>query len=301
MTATPRRHRPARGRRRLRTAAARPAAAARCWPRSCCSSLLFGAGSLRYDSFFSGQVLLNLFIDNAFLIVLAVGMTFVILTGGIDLSRRVGGGAVRRCSPRKLLSRGWGPVPVMVAGAGHRRRRSGWLMGAGHPLLRDPAVHRHAGRHVPGPRPLLRDQRRVHPDQRPAVHRHRPGTRSRCPATRSSARRGRRGGRGRRRPPTCCTPPASAARVYAVGGNAALGDADGPAGGPDQDRRLRDQRVLLGDRRAAVRLLHAVGLQPARGRHGAGRHRRRRHRRHPALRRGRATSSARCSACWCSA
>ncbi|MDT7581684.1 MAG: galactofuranose transport system permease protein, partial [Pseudonocardiales bacterium] len=48
--------------------------------------VLFGAGSLRYDSFFSGQVLLNLFVDNAFLIVLAVGMTFVILTGGIDLS-----------------------------------------------------------------------------------------------------------------------------------------------------------------------------------------------------------------------
>ena len=30
--------------------------------------------------------MLNLFVDNAFLIVLAVGMTFVILTGGIDLS-----------------------------------------------------------------------------------------------------------------------------------------------------------------------------------------------------------------------
>jgi len=48
--------------------------------------LLFGAGSLRYDGFASGQVFANLFIDNAFLIVLAVGMTFVILTGGIDLS-----------------------------------------------------------------------------------------------------------------------------------------------------------------------------------------------------------------------
>ena len=29
---------------------------------------------------------LNLFVDNAFLLVAAVGMTFVILTGGIDLS-----------------------------------------------------------------------------------------------------------------------------------------------------------------------------------------------------------------------
>ncbi|MGB3437709.1 MAG: galactofuranose ABC transporter, permease protein YjfF [Actinophytocola sp.] len=48
--------------------------------------LTFGAGSIRYDGFASGQVVANLFIDNAFLIVVAVGMTFVILTGGIDLS-----------------------------------------------------------------------------------------------------------------------------------------------------------------------------------------------------------------------
>ncbi|MGX7828430.1 galactofuranose ABC transporter, permease protein YjfF [Actinokineospora sp. 24-640] len=46
----------------------------------------FGAGSIRYEGFASGQVVANLFIDNAFLIVVAVGMTFVILTGGIDLS-----------------------------------------------------------------------------------------------------------------------------------------------------------------------------------------------------------------------
>ncbi|RZL99113.1 MAG: sugar ABC transporter permease YjfF, partial [Variovorax sp.] len=36
-------------------------------------------GSLRYDGFFSAQVFLNLLIDNAFLVVVAVGMTFVIL------------------------------------------------------------------------------------------------------------------------------------------------------------------------------------------------------------------------------
>ena len=33
-----------------------------------------------------GQVFLNLLIDNAFLLVVAIGMTFVILAGGIDLS-----------------------------------------------------------------------------------------------------------------------------------------------------------------------------------------------------------------------
>lgn len=48
--------------------------------------VVFAAGGIRYPGFFAGQVILNLFVDNAYLIVLAVGMTFVILTGGIDLS-----------------------------------------------------------------------------------------------------------------------------------------------------------------------------------------------------------------------
>ena len=43
-------------------------------------------GSLSYTGFFSAQAFLNLLIDNAFLVIVAVGMTFVILTGGIDLS-----------------------------------------------------------------------------------------------------------------------------------------------------------------------------------------------------------------------
>ncbi len=47
---------------------------------------LFSIGGIRYEGFASPQVVLNLFFDNSFLIVLAVGMTFVILTGGIDLS-----------------------------------------------------------------------------------------------------------------------------------------------------------------------------------------------------------------------
>lgn len=48
--------------------------------------LMVAAGGLLYDGFFSAQVLLNLLIDNAFLLIVAVGMCFVILTGGIDLS-----------------------------------------------------------------------------------------------------------------------------------------------------------------------------------------------------------------------
>lgn len=48
--------------------------------------IMFAAGSFRYTGFFSLQVLMNLLVDNAFLLVTAVGMSFVILSGGIDLS-----------------------------------------------------------------------------------------------------------------------------------------------------------------------------------------------------------------------
>lgn len=49
-------------------------------------ALASAGGGLAYDGFLSPQVFLNLLIDNAFLLIVAVGMSFVILTGGIDLS-----------------------------------------------------------------------------------------------------------------------------------------------------------------------------------------------------------------------
>lgn len=48
--------------------------------------VMFGMGGAAYPGFLSLQVVLNLLIDNSFLLVIAVGMTFVILSGGIDLS-----------------------------------------------------------------------------------------------------------------------------------------------------------------------------------------------------------------------
>ena len=48
--------------------------------------LMFGLGSIAFTGFFSVQNFFNLFIDNAYLLILAVGMTFVIISGGIDLS-----------------------------------------------------------------------------------------------------------------------------------------------------------------------------------------------------------------------
>ena len=47
---------------------------------------LFGFGSFMYTGFGSLQVLLGLLVDNSFLLIVAIGTTFVILSGGIDLS-----------------------------------------------------------------------------------------------------------------------------------------------------------------------------------------------------------------------
>lgn len=47
---------------------------------------MYTGGVVRYDNFDRPQVVANLFINNAHLLVIAVGVTFVILSGGIDLS-----------------------------------------------------------------------------------------------------------------------------------------------------------------------------------------------------------------------
>jgi ribose/xylose/arabinose/galactoside ABC-type transport system permease subunit len=73
---------------------------------------MFTTVIMRYDFASPGQVFLNLLVDNAHLIVLAVGMTFVILTGGIDLSV----GSVVALSTvilAKALQSGW-PAPVAI-------------------------------------------------------------------------------------------------------------------------------------------------------------------------------------------
>src|SRR3954467_1835852 len=75
--------------------------------------VMFTAGSIRYEDFASAQIVLNILIDNAFLLVVAIGMTFVILTGGIDLSV----GAVVALSTvlcaTFVQQKGWSPVIVL--------------------------------------------------------------------------------------------------------------------------------------------------------------------------------------------
>ncbi|WP_050696821.1 galactofuranose ABC transporter, permease protein YjfF [Anaeromassilibacillus senegalensis] len=48
--------------------------------------VLFGAASVAYDNFFSFSTLFNLLNDNGYLIIASIGITFVLLTGGIDIS-----------------------------------------------------------------------------------------------------------------------------------------------------------------------------------------------------------------------
>jgi simple sugar transport system permease protein len=70
-------------------------------------------GAVRYPGFLSPQVFLNLLIDNAFLCVVAIGMTFVILSGGIDLS--VGAMvALTTVVTASLLEAGWNPYATMA-------------------------------------------------------------------------------------------------------------------------------------------------------------------------------------------
>jgi simple sugar transport system permease protein len=48
--------------------------------------LLYVIAGIRYESFFSARVFVNFLSDNAVLGIAAIGLTFVILSGGIDLS-----------------------------------------------------------------------------------------------------------------------------------------------------------------------------------------------------------------------
>jgi len=70
-------------------------------------------GSLAYTGFFSMQVFLNLLIDNAFLCIVAVGMTFVILSGGIDLSVGALIALTTMVSAALLEKAHWSPAAVI--------------------------------------------------------------------------------------------------------------------------------------------------------------------------------------------
>jgi simple sugar transport system permease protein len=75
---------------------------------------MFTIGSLRYENFGHPQVILDILIDNSFLLVVAVGMTFVILTGGIDLSVGAVVALSTVLSAKMVQEWHWNPVLVMI-------------------------------------------------------------------------------------------------------------------------------------------------------------------------------------------
>ena len=88
-------------------------------------------GSIMYTGFFSAQVFLNLLIDNAFLLVVAVGMTFVILTGGIDLSVGSVVALTTMVSAALVEHRHWPPgvvIPLVLVGGAAFGAAQGWLI-----------------------------------------------------------------------------------------------------------------------------------------------------------------------------
>ncbi len=90
-------------------------------------ALMYGVGVINYPGFSDTQIVLNVFVDNAFLLVVAVGMTFVILTGGIDLS--VGAVvALTTMVVALLLDNGW-PAAIVLPVALLMGATIGLLMG----------------------------------------------------------------------------------------------------------------------------------------------------------------------------
>lgn len=75
--------------------------------------VMFGVGSFLYTGFFSPQVLMNLFVDNAFLLITAIGMSFVILSGGIDLSVGSIIALTTMVSASLVQQQGWSPLVVI--------------------------------------------------------------------------------------------------------------------------------------------------------------------------------------------
>lgn len=73
----------------------------------------YGAGAIIYPAMRDPQVFLNIFRNNAYLLISAIGMTLVILTGGIDLSVS-GVMALTTVASAALLREGWNSWVVIL-------------------------------------------------------------------------------------------------------------------------------------------------------------------------------------------
>ena len=78
---------------------------------------LMSFGSINYTGFFTIQTFFNLLIDNAFLLVTAVGVSFVLITGGIDISVGAVIAFICMLSADLLENKGWSAgavIPLML-------------------------------------------------------------------------------------------------------------------------------------------------------------------------------------------
>lgn len=75
--------------------------------------ILFGLGSVWFEGFFSFQVFLNLLIDNAHLIIITVGITFAILSGGGGIDLSVGAVLSLTCMTLAYLMRDTSIHPIL--------------------------------------------------------------------------------------------------------------------------------------------------------------------------------------------
>ena len=103
---------------------------------------IFGAVNYADKGFLTLRTLIiSMFTENAYYGISAVGMTMVLITGGIDLSV----GAVSALTH----------LPAVRIDHRRRPRRAD---GRGDPLLKRTSVHHDPDRHVPDPRRLLSDE-----------------------------------------------------------------------------------------------------------------------------------------------
>ncbi|HUW39912.1 MAG TPA: galactofuranose ABC transporter, permease protein YjfF [Rectinemataceae bacterium] len=77
--------------------------------------VMFGVGSVSFIGFFSLQNFLNLFMNTSYLLILGVGMTFVIISGGIDLSVGSVLSFSTMVTASLLTNSHWSPVFVILA------------------------------------------------------------------------------------------------------------------------------------------------------------------------------------------
>lgn len=75
---------------------------------------LYVAAALRFENFATLQVFINFLTDNAYLGIVAVGMTFVILSGGIDLSVGSVIALVSITMAVLIEKKGWHPLPAAL-------------------------------------------------------------------------------------------------------------------------------------------------------------------------------------------